>query len=126
MRRADAKLDHFQPALNVALGVGNGLAVFGGQNLCQLFHVTVEQADEFHHHPRPALRVGVAPFDLRCGSIGGGGVQFGLGRQSHPALHFAGGRVEHIGELARCARDVLAVDPVTDLFHDALPWLLAE
>ena len=61
MRRADAELDHLEPALHVALGVGEGLAMFAAERLGQLVHVAVEQAHELHHHARAALRVRGAP-----------------------------------------------------------------
>ena len=70
MRRAEAEFRHFQPADDVALGVGNGLAVFAGQRLGQLVHVTVQQFDELHQHPRALLRIGGGPAGLRLGSDG--------------------------------------------------------
>jgi hypothetical protein len=48
VRRADAELRHFEPALHVALGVGDGLAVLARQRLGQLVHVAVQQLDELH------------------------------------------------------------------------------
>jgi hypothetical protein len=47
MRRADAELDHFEPALHVALGVGQVLPCSRAQRLGQLVHVAVQQATNF-------------------------------------------------------------------------------
>jgi hypothetical protein len=35
MRRADAEFDHLEAALDVALGVGNGLAMLAGEQFGQ-------------------------------------------------------------------------------------------
>jgi hypothetical protein len=71
VRRADAELDHFEPALHVALGVGQGLAMLAAQRLGQLVHVAVQQADEFHHHPR-ALRCGLVAAQPGCACASSG------------------------------------------------------
>ena len=98
--RADAELDHFQPALDIALGIRDRLAMFRRQRLGQLVHVAVQQADEFHHHPRAALRVRRAPFHLRLCGIRRGGIQLCLGCQRDPRLHLARGGVEDVGKAA--------------------------
>ena len=126
MRRADAELDHFQSALDVALGVGDGLAMFGRQGEGQFVHVAVQEAHEFHHHAGTALRVGGTPFDLRLRGVRGGRVKLGLGGQRHLGLHFASGRVEDVGAAAGRARHMLAVDPVSDLFHRYSPFALTQ
>jgi hypothetical protein len=51
MRRAKAEFGHFQPADDIALGVGNGLAVFARQRFGQLVHVAVQKLDELHQNP---------------------------------------------------------------------------
>ena len=70
MRDAAGELDDFQPALDVALGVGDDLAVLGREQLGQLVHVGFDQPLELEHHPRAALRVGRGPARLR--GLGGG------------------------------------------------------
>ncbi len=122
--RADAELDHLQAALDVALGVGEGLAVFGRQRLGQLVHVAVDQADKGHHHAGAALRVGGAPCDLGLGGAGDGIVHLGLGDQRQAGLNLTGGGVEDVGKPARGALVFLAVDPVMYLFHRILLQLL--
>ena len=78
MRRADAELDHFEPADHITLGVGQGLAMLAAERFGQLVHIAVQQIDEFHQHARPALRVGGAPGGLRGGGRGHGGIKLGL------------------------------------------------
>ena len=65
MRNTTAKLDNFQPALNIALAVGNDLAMFGRQHMRKLIHIGFNQTFEFEHNPRAALRVGHRPCWLR-------------------------------------------------------------
>jgi len=60
MRNAAGEFDHLEPALDVALGVGNGLAVLAGQKLGEFVIVALRQFEELHHHAGAALRI-VAP-----------------------------------------------------------------
>jgi hypothetical protein len=116
-----AVLDHLQPALHVALGVGKGLAVLGAQRLGQLVHVAVEQLHERHHHPRPALRVGRPPGGLGLRRDFHGTAEL-LGRgQRAFRLHLAGGGVEDIRKAARRAFHVLAVDIMREFLHASPP-----
>jgi hypothetical protein len=96
MRRADAELDHLKAALHVALGVGDGLAVFAAQRLGQLVHVAVQEADEGHHYARTPLRVRGGPADLRARGVGHGGLDLGGGGECHLRLHLTCGRVPDI------------------------------
>ncbi len=70
MRQPAAEFDHFQPALDIALGVGDDLAVFAGEQFGQRLHIALDQALEFEHHPRAALGVHRGPGGL-CGLRGG-------------------------------------------------------
>jgi hypothetical protein len=80
VRDSAGELDDFEAAHDVALGVGDDLAVLGRQQLGQLVHVGVEQAHEVEHHPRPALRIGRGPGRLGGLGVGDGGVQLGRGQ----------------------------------------------
>jgi hypothetical protein len=82
VRDPAGELDHLQAAHDVALGVGDDLAVLGRQQVGQLIHVGVEQAHELEHHPRPALGIGRGPGRLGGGGVGDGGVQLALGEAS--------------------------------------------
>ena len=65
---AAGELDHLQAPLDVALGVGDHLAVLGRQQGGQLLHPRLDQALIGEHHPRPALRIDRGP-----GRLGGQG-----------------------------------------------------
>ena len=56
--------DHLEPALDVALGIVDHLAVFGGEQLGELLHVLLDQLLVGEHHPRAALRIGRGPAGL--------------------------------------------------------------
>ena len=74
LRDAAGEFDHFEPALDVALGVGDDLAVLARQQLGELVHVRFDQLLELEHDPGAALRVGRGPGRLR----GAGGVDRAL------------------------------------------------
>src|SRR3546814_3194794 len=61
MRDAAGEFDDFEPALDVAPGVGDDLAVFGRQQVRQLVHVLFDQHLEVEHHPRTPLRIDCGP-----------------------------------------------------------------
>ena len=65
VRDADGELDDLDTALDVAAGVGQRLAVLERQQLGELVDVLVDQLDEPHQHPGPALRVPRGPVLLR-------------------------------------------------------------
>jgi hypothetical protein len=60
VRDAAAEFDDLEPALDVALGVGDHLAMLGRQQVRELVHVRFDQRLEVEHHARAALRVGHA------------------------------------------------------------------
>ena len=81
MRDAAGEFDHFEPALDVALRVGDDLAVLARQDVRELVHVGFDQRLVIEHDARAALRVGRGP-----GRLGGA-------RGVHRALE-VGGRAE--------------------------------
>ena len=101
MRNAAGEFDHLQSALDVALGVGNGLAVLARQEVGELVVVALRQFEELHHDAGAALRVGGAPLQLRGPGVLDRGAQLGLGGQRHLGLDVAGHRLEDVGEPAR-------------------------
>jgi len=124
MRDAAGELDDLQTPLDVALGVCDDLAVLGRQQFGQLGHVGLDQALEFEHHPRAALRVGRGPalegvlgrLDRAVHLIDAG--------QLHPRLDLTRVGVEHVGEATRRPREGRAVDEMVDVAHgDAFPGL---
>jgi len=72
VRDAAAEFDGFQPALDVALRIGNHLAVLGREQVRQLVDVRFDQPLELEHHAGAALRVDRSPRGLR-GLRGGNG-----------------------------------------------------
>ena len=114
MRNAAGEFDHFEAALDVALGVGNGLAVLARQQVGELVVIALGEFEEFHHHARAALRIGGGPLDLRGLGVLDRGANFGLGRQRHLGLDVAGHRLENVGRPARRALDLFAADEMSD------------
>ena len=114
---ADSKLDDLKAALNVALGVGNGLAVLARQNVGELVVVALRQFEELHHHARPALRIGCGPLRLSSTRILDGGAQLRLGGERDLGLDVAGHRLENISKPAGCTRNLTAANEMPDLTH---------
>ena len=114
MRNAAGELGDFEAALDVALGVGNGLAVLARQKLSELVVIALHQFDELHHHARAALRIGVGPLDLRVPGVLDGGANLGLGGQRHLGLDVAGHRLENVGRPPGRALDLFTADEMSD------------
>ncbi len=68
LRDPAAIFDDLEPALNVAAGIGDDLAVLGAQELGQFLHVRFDQLAILEHDPRAALRIGGGPG--RLGGLG--------------------------------------------------------
>ena len=60
-----------------------------GEQLCQFVGVLVDQVDELHHYPRPALRVPGGPLLLRLDSYGHCGIDVSRARQHDLRLNLA-------------------------------------
>ena len=114
MRNAASKLRDLQAALDIALGVGDGLAVLTGQHIGELVVVPLHQFDELHHHAGAALRIGVGPFGLGERGVLDRGADLSLGGQRHLGLHVAGHGLEHIGRPPGRALYFLAADEMSD------------
>ena len=85
MRRAERELDHLDAALDVALGVGDRLAVLAGENVGEFVIVAGDEVEELHQHAGAALRVGGGPGRLRGGGVLDRGANFGLGGERDSA-----------------------------------------
>ena len=122
MRDAAGELDHFEAALDVAAGVGNRLAVLGGEQRREAVEFLLHQVEKLEHarargaagwwRPRPAAppaRIGDRVLDL--GMLG----------QRDPRLDLAGIGIEDVAEAARPALDGLAADEMADLTHRGSP-----
>ncbi len=66
----------FEAALDVAAGVGNGFAVFAGEQAGEFFHVLVDEVYVAHHYAGAALGVLGGPGGLCGGGVFYGGVYF--------------------------------------------------
>jgi hypothetical protein len=114
------ELDHFQPALHIALGIGDHLAVFGRKGVGELVHVALDQALEFEHHAGAALRVERGPFRLHAGGEGHGLVHVGFAGQADLGLNFAGVGIENVALAARGGGNGGTVQEMVDLAHGKL------
>ena len=123
MRDAAAELDHFEAALNVALRIGDDLAVLGGQQVRQLIEVRFDQPLEFEHHAGAALRIDCGPCRLRGERGLHRAFQRGGIAQRHFGLHRAGVGIEHLA-LARGRPARTADYEMIDLAHVLHPSFL--
>ncbi len=121
LRNAERELHDLDAAQNIALRVGNGLAVFAGKQFGQGVIVARHQFQEFHEDANAALRVGGGPFRLRRLGIFDRRTKFGLGGQRHLGLDGAGHRLEDVREPARGALDLTATDEMSDCAHENPP-----
>src|SRR5580692_3627598 len=122
VRDAAGELDHFQPALDVAFGIGKGLAVLGRQQPRQIVVFALDQLQELEHDPGAALRIGGGPGRERRLGVGDGLLDLGLVGKRHLGLHLAGIGIEHVALPPRSAVDLLAADEVADVTHGWSPW----
>ena len=118
MRDTAREFDHLQPALDIALGVGDDLAVLRGEQDGELVHILLDQLLIFEHHARAALRVGGGPGGLRL--VGGvhRALQIGGRAEADARLHLAGIGIENVAEAGR-GRAAAARNEVIELAHRA-------
>ncbi len=117
---AAGELDDFEPALDVALGVGEGLAVLGGEEPGEAVVLLVHQLEELEQHARASLRIGRRPGRLRGLGIGDRLLHLRFLGEGDLGLHLAGIGVEHVAAASGGARDLLAADEMADLAHGFL------
>ena len=107
------ELDDVDAAGDFALGVGEDLAVFGGDHRGQGVAVLVEQAQEGVHDPRAADRGHVGPGGERGLGAGHGGRDFVDRGQRDLTRHRAGRGVPHRLTTPRGGRNGAPIDVVT-------------
>ena len=117
--RADGVFDDFEAALNVAFGIGDGLAVLARQELGQEIIFLVDEIEELHQHARAPLRIGGGPAGLGGLGIFDSGAHFGLRGQRHLGAHLAGHRFVDVREAAGGPFDPLAADEMGNRHHGA-------
>ena len=121
MRDTTGELHHFEPALDVAARVGDGLAMFRGEQLGEAVVVLLRKLQELEQHARASLRIGGGPAKLRSLGVGDGLLDFRFCGESHLGLHLAGIGIKHVAEAPRGALHVLAADEVADVAHSPSP-----
>ena len=124
MRNAAGEFHHLETALDVAARVGQGLAVFGGEQLGEAVVFLLHQVEKLEHHARAPLRIGRGPGRLRGLRIGDGVLDLGMLGERHFGLHLAGIGIEDVAESSGGPFDRLAADEMADLAHVALLRIL--
>ena len=121
VRDAAGELDHFEAALEVALGVGERLAVLAGEKFCERLELLLNQLQKLEQHARPPLRIGGGPRRLRRLRIGDCLRDFRRRGEGDLGLHLAGVRIEYVAEAPGDALHLFAADEVADLAHGPSP-----
>jgi hypothetical protein len=88
--------------------------VLARQHVGELVVVALGEFEEFHHHARAALRIGVGPLDLRVPGVLDGGANLGLGGQRHLGLDVTRHRLENVGRPPGRALDLFSADEMSD------------
>ncbi len=121
MRNAEREFDHLDAALDVALGVGDRLAVLAREDVGELVVVLGDEIDELHQDAGAALRIDRGPGRLRRLGVLDRRAHLGLGGERDMGAHRAVHRLENVGRSTRLAGDVLAADEMPVLDHVPLP-----
>ena len=112
LRNARGEFDNLNAACDFALRIGKHFAVLGGDHVCELVFVNVQQLQKLEHDPRAAQRRCVCPSG-ECLLRGGyGDVHIGSAGQMHLRRDGARCRVENILRTRAFARARLACDKV--------------
>ncbi len=130
MRDAAGELDDFEPAHDLALRVGEDLAVLLGDNPRQRVVVPVQEFEELEHDARSRQRCGCRPGGKRRRRRLYRGVNLACAAHRDAAGALAGRRVEHIAPAPARPVSALAVDEMLNVAHVPLPagldWLRAH
>ncbi|ATZ28652.1 hypothetical protein SLAV_34405 [Streptomyces lavendulae subsp. lavendulae] len=110
VRDPGGELDDLQAALEIAVGVGDGLAVLGRQQPGQGIPFAFDELEEAHQDAGAPLGVPLAPVGLRLLGVGDGGLGVGAPGQRNAGLDGAGVGVVHVGEEPGRAGGVLSAD----------------
>src|SRR5690606_13590508 len=114
---------HLQAALQVAVGVGDGLAVLGGERAGDAVPLVLDELEEAEQDAGAALRAPLPPFELRLPGVGADRLGPGAVRQRDAGLDPAGVGVVDVAEGAGCSGDALSVDVVAEFVHHRTPAL---
>ena len=100
VRDAAAEFDDLKPALDIALRIGDHLAVFGREQVRQRIHVRFNERLEIEHDARTPLRVGRSPARLSHERRLNRALEHSRIAQHNPRLHAAIIGIENIAETA--------------------------
>jgi len=103
-------LDHFQAAEHVALGIGQGLALFGSEDRRQLLHVLADQLLVLEEDARTRTDRCLAPGLEGFLAASDGTVDFLGSRKRHARQDFLGRRVDDIAPVLGRRFDKFTVD----------------
>src|SRR5262249_30150083 len=95
-----SELHDLEAALDVALGVREGLAVLGGEQASQIVVLALDQFQELEHYAGAALWIGRSPVLEGSFRIGDPLFRLGLTGERHLGLDLAGIGIEHLTEPA--------------------------
>ncbi len=121
VRCADRHFHDLEAALDVALGVGNRLAVLAGEQFGQRLHFLLDQIEEFHQHAHAPLRVGGGPGRLRGLGVFDRLAQVILGAERDLAAYRAVHGLHHVLAAAARRGDVLTADKMSEFLHRFAP-----
>ncbi len=115
------ELDDLETPVDLAQGVRQGLAVFGGEQLGQILLMAVDQFPEGEHDLLAPGQGGVPPAGKGYPGSSDGQVDFLDGGERHFGCHLPGGRVvDPAGPLGRSGYRFV-VDPMFNRFHCCTP-----
>lgn len=117
MRDPGGELHHFQAALDVAVCVGDRLAVLGGEQPGQRVPLALDELEEAEEDAGTALRIPLAPLALRRRGVGDRRLGLSAVGERDMGLHLARVGVVDVAVGPRCSRSVLAADEMAQLTH---------
>ncbi len=120
LREPAGELDHLKPADRLALGVGDHLAMLGGNDPGEVIEVTLDQVAEAEHDPDPPGKRDVLP---RLEGLRGRPhrlVDVGRVGEHDTGLDLPGSRVVHVSGGGGRTRGRSAANPMLDGLHDFL------
>src|SRR6478736_4370090 len=94
--------------------------MFGGEEPGEVVIFGLDQLEKLEHDARAPLRIGRGPARKGGLPVRDRLLDLGLARERDLGLHFAGVRIEYVAGPPGRAGNLLAVDEMTDVAHEAL------
>ena len=111
---AGGVFDHFEATEHIAFGVGQGLALFGGQHGGQFAHIFTDELLELQEDAGACADGGLLPGLESFLGRGHGSVDFFSGGKRHTGQHLLRGGVDHVAPFGGLGFDELAADQQLD------------